>query len=95
MVSAHTRHERQRHTATIAFILSGLSLLELHSRSRRYGGSAEPLEIEAYLHGLHALPASEHDLLARALNERLSEMHCSYRAAYSRPEAADRPPGHQ
>lgn len=93
MVSAHPGDERQRRTATIAFILSGLSLLELHSRSRRHGGSADPLDIEAYLHGLHPLPDCEHDLLARALNERLSELNCSYRAAYS--QAPDRPPDHR
>ena len=95
MIFARTGSHRQRHTATVAFILSGLSILELPSRSRRNGGTADPLAIEAYLHGLHPLPPAEHDALARALNERLHERHCSYRASYSRPEAADRPAGAQ
>ena len=83
MITAHTGYERQRRTATIAFILSGLSLGALWARSRRAGGTAALAEIEAYLHGLLVLPAAERDCLAQALNGHLHERNCSYRATYS------------
>ena len=38
------------------------------------GGSFDPLDAEAYLHGLLLLPALERDLLAHAVNERLEDL---------------------
>jgi len=52
----------------------GLSLDELWMRYFALGGMGTSLEIEAYLFGALVAPPHEHDLLAVALNERISEL---------------------
>ncbi|PRC52793.1 hypothetical protein C6A85_57105, partial [Mycobacterium sp. ITM-2017-0098] len=46
------------------------------------GGDAGRFELDAYLNGAIALPPSQHDVVAHAINERLNEI-APPRAPYS------------
>lgn len=60
----------------------GLSLDDLWMRYFALGGMGTSLEIEAYLFGALVAPPHEHDLLAVALNERISELGGDHPVAY-------------
>jgi hypothetical protein len=57
------------------------------------GGEADPLAVDAYLHGLTELPAGQRDILAHAANERIDLLVGSSRAGYSRNVRDVRPHG--
>jgi hypothetical protein len=52
----------------------GLSMTELWMRYFELGGMSAPLELEAVLHGALLPNAHDGDVIAVALNERLSEL---------------------
>jgi hypothetical protein len=70
-----------------AYDASQLSVTELWLRYFAIGGAASELEIDAYLNGVIALPAVQHDMLALAINERLAEI-----SPPSAPYSKDFPP---
>lgn len=57
------------------------------------GGEAGPLEVDAYFHGLTEFPAGQRDILAHAVNERLTVLVGNHRATYSRTVRDIRPRG--
>ena len=57
------------------------------------GGEAGPLEVDAYFHGLTEFPAGQRDILAHAVNERLTVLVGNHRATYSRTVRDTRPRG--
>ncbi|HYO38958.1 MAG TPA: PP2C family protein-serine/threonine phosphatase [Nocardioidaceae bacterium] len=71
----------------IADALTGAELTheELWLRYFGLGGTAGLMELEAYVHDLMPLPAGERDMLAHAVNERLTELAGPGPAPYSRP----------
>jgi hypothetical protein len=74
----------QRVRSADAYRAAQLSMEELWLRYFTMGGMAGQFEIEAYLHGIIALPPLQRDILTHALNERLDELDSEYRrASYS------------
>ena len=61
-----------------------LTLEQLWMRYFALGGSADLLDVDAYLSGLASFPQSERDLLAHAVNERLDELIAPHRVPYTR-----------
>jgi predicted DNA-binding ribbon-helix-helix protein len=53
---------------------AGLSHGELWMRYFELGGMSTPLQLEAILYGALVATASDHDLIAHALNERFVEL---------------------
>jgi hypothetical protein len=76
--------EEQRHSLSRAFQHAGLPVEQLWLRYFALGGDGSPLDVDAYLHGLVELPATQRDVLAHAVNERLDELTTTFRAAYSK-----------
>ncbi|SEL92749.1 Serine phosphatase RsbU, regulator of sigma subunit [Blastococcus sp. DSM 46786] len=68
-----------------------LSLEQLWVRYFALGGTADLMEVDAYLHGLAPVPSAQHDLLAHAVNERLDELLTRHRVPYTRTIRAGRP----
>jgi hypothetical protein len=74
----------QRVRSADAYRATQLSMQELWLRYFTMGGMAGQFEIEAYLHGVIALPPLQRDILTHALNERLDELDSEERrASYS------------
>lgn len=71
---------------------SGLSTNGLWIRYFALGGSAEPLTLEAVLHGALDTSDLEHDQVAHTLNERFTELGRNHPVPYRRPELADPEP---
>ena len=65
-----------------AFEAAHISVDELWLRCFSLGGEAGRFELDAYLNGAIALPPSQHDIVAHAINERLNEI-APPRAPYS------------
>ena len=65
-----------------AFEAAHISVDELWLRYFGLGGEAGRFELDAYLNGAIALPPSQHDIVAHAINERLNEI-APPRAPYS------------
>ncbi|GHH40609.1 PP2C family protein-serine/threonine phosphatase [Lentzea cavernae] len=78
-----SRQDEQHRALTHAFRRSELTLQQLWTRYFALGGDAGPVEVEAYLHGLMPLPASQRDTLAHAVNERLDELTWPQRVPYT------------
>ena len=68
-----------------------LSLEQLWTRYFALGGSADLMDVDAYLTGLTSFPDNQRDLLAHAVNERLDELVEPYRVPYSRAIRLGRP----
>lgn len=66
-----------------ALPVAQLTVGELWLKYFALGGSADQLELEAYLYGVHAFPALERGLVVQAVNERLAEMLLDLRIPYS------------
>lgn len=79
-----TTDERQHHLIQVAFSRAQLSVEELWMRYFSLGGSAGPVELEAFVDGMLTLDPLQRDLVAHAINERLDELHWRHRAPYSR-----------
>lgn len=65
--------ERQQQLVRGAAARAGLTARELWVHYFSIGGSAAEFEIDAYLHGMTALPPQDRDVLAHAVNELLTE----------------------
>ncbi|WP_052436162.1 PP2C family protein-serine/threonine phosphatase [Georgenia sp. SUBG003] len=63
---------------------SGTAVEALWMRYFQLGGTAGPVEVEAYVAGLGSLPALDRDVLAAAFNELLDEQAPPERVPYSR-----------
>ncbi|HEX2130071.1 MAG TPA: PP2C family protein-serine/threonine phosphatase [Actinophytocola sp.] len=74
----------QQRSLSRAFQRAQLPVSELWLRYFALGGDAQPLDVDAYVHGLTELPATQRDMLAHTVNERLDELAGTHRAAYSR-----------
>lgn len=61
----------------------GLSLDDLWMRYFALGGMSTALEVEAYLFGALVASPHDHDVLAVALNERISELGGDHPVPYS------------
>ncbi|WP_279536033.1 PP2C family protein-serine/threonine phosphatase [Blastococcus xanthinilyticus] len=68
-----------------------LSLEQLWVRYFALGGTADLMEVDAYLSGLATLPDDQHDLLAHAVNERLDELLARHRVPYTHTLRTGRP----
>ena len=66
--------DRRREAIKAACRLGQLDLQDVWFRYIALGGDAAPLELEAYLVGLMPFDDYQCDILAQALNERLSEL---------------------
>ena len=79
------RDDDQRSALRAAYEHSDLTLEQLWMRYFALGGHADPVDLDAHLVGLLALPTDQQDVLAHALNERVEEVAAHYRVPYSRP----------
>ena len=68
-----------------ALARTGLSIPELWVRYFALGGDASPFALEAYLHGVLEPAALDHDMIAHALNEELSDRGQDRPLGYIRP----------
>ena len=66
-----------------ARVHAGLSHPELWLRYFELGGMGDPVEVEAYLHGVLLASDHEHDVLAHAINERCVELGGNHPVPYS------------
>ena len=72
---------------------AGLSIDQVWLDYFALGGEADPLDVDAYFHGLTELPAAQRDVLAHAVNERVDLLVDGRRAGYSREVRETRPRG--
>lgn len=77
--------DRQRHLIRAAQAGARLTDDVLWLRYFALGGTAAPVELDAFLHGALDLPPSERDRVALAVNEELDEQARRVRAPYARP----------
>ena len=68
-----------------ALARTGLSLPELWVRYFALGGNASTLALEAYVHGALELAPIDHDMIAHALNEELTDLGEDHPVGYMRP----------
>jgi hypothetical protein len=83
----------QQRALSQAFQHAQLPVSQLWLRYFALGGDADPVDVDAYVHGVAELPAMQRDLLAHAVNERLDELACTHRATYSRTVRDTKPHG--
>ncbi len=81
----------QRPALVAGYAHADLSLEQLWMRYFALGGTGDLTDVDAYLHGLLALPDHQRDLLAHAVNERLDELFTRHRVPYSRVIRPHRP----
>src|SRR5690606_4356315 len=77
--------DRQRRLILAAQHKAHLTVGELWRRYFELGGTASPLEVDAFLNGAMALPGDQRDRLSLAVNEHLDSLAGQRRAPYSRP----------
>jgi hypothetical protein len=70
---------------------ANLTLEQLWMRYFALGGSADLMDVDAYLTGLTPFPDGQRDLLAHAVNERLDELVARHRVPYTRMMRQGRP----
>ncbi|WP_231486375.1 PP2C family protein-serine/threonine phosphatase [Candidatus Blastococcus massiliensis] len=85
------RPDGRRSALAAGFTHAGLTLDELWMRYFALGGTADLMEVDAYLSQLLPLPDGQHDLLAHAVNERLEELVAPHRVPYTRVIRQARP----
>ena len=73
--SRHQLFENARHSA-------GLTLEQLWLHYVALGGTLVVFDLDAYLAGLTPIPTAQQDVLACALNERLTDLHQATRVPY-------------
>ncbi len=64
-------------------VISGLSYDEIWQQQAVFGGTAGPLEIEAYVLGLLRPDPHQHNLIAQAINERFIEQGGDHPVSYA------------
>jgi hypothetical protein len=74
-----------------AYAHTGLTLEQLWMRYFALGGTADLVDLDACLAGLLPLAPDQHDLLAHAVNERLTELFHEHRVPYRRTIRTGRP----
>jgi hypothetical protein len=84
-VPSYASADTQRSALQILVQRRFLPLDELWLAYFSLGGTADTLEIEAYLQGALSLPAMEVDVLAHAANERLDDLAGRLHVPYSTP----------
>jgi hypothetical protein len=77
--------QQQRHLLQVAVDRTQLTPDELWLRYFSLGGTAGPLEVDAYVNGLVDLDAPQRDRLALAVNERLDDLVLAQRVPYAQP----------
>ncbi|MDQ2625054.1 MAG: serine/threonine-protein phosphatase [Actinomycetota bacterium] len=77
--------ERQRRLIVAGQHKAHLTVGELWRRYFELGGTASPIEVDAFLNGALALPGDQRDRLSLAVNEHLDGLAGQRRAPYSRP----------
>ncbi len=70
--------DEHRRLLGLAYKRANLTLQEMWLHYFALGGTADIVELEAYLHGLLSLPPLQRDILAHALNERLDDLKVPY-----------------
>ena len=70
---------------------AGLSVADVWLRYFTVTGEAGPLEVEAFLTGLMPLSSHQHDVLAYAVNERLTELSMGEGLPYEGDRGRDLP----
>jgi hypothetical protein len=83
--SSHQPAGRHRSALQILLQRGSFTLDELWWSYFGLGGTADSLEVEAYLHGALSLAPVEADMLAHAANERLDDLAGRLRVPYIRP----------
>ncbi|MHA7189298.1 hypothetical protein ACX80N_03250 [Arthrobacter sp. MDT2-16] len=66
--------QTQQRSAWRAAHAAGLTASDLWLHYYSVGGALEPLELDAYLHGMYLLPQSERNRVAVALNELIDDL---------------------
>jgi hypothetical protein len=69
---------------------AGLSYGELWLRYFELGGMSAGFELEAFVHGLRAPSAYDHDIIALAINERLVELGGHHAVPYCHEDVGHR-----
>jgi hypothetical protein len=83
--------EEQRSALAQAYRKAELSLEQLWARYFALGGNLDLVDVEAFLTGLVPMPATERDMLAHAVNERLDELRSQRRVPYTHAIRQRRP----
>ncbi|MGY1723663.1 PP2C family protein-serine/threonine phosphatase [Blastococcus sp. SYSU DS0533] len=83
--------DAQQPALAAGYAHADLTLEQLWVRYFALGGTADLMEVDAYLNGLAPVPGAQHDLLAHAVNERLDELLTRHRVPYTRTVRAGRP----
>ncbi|WP_236827609.1 MULTISPECIES: PP2C family protein-serine/threonine phosphatase [unclassified Blastococcus] len=83
--------DAQQPALAAGYAHADLGLEQLWVRYFALGGTADLMEVDAYLNGLAPVPDTQHDLLAHAVNERLDELLTRHRVPYTRTFRAGRP----
>ncbi|HEX8508128.1 MAG TPA: hypothetical protein VF635_01325 [Propionibacteriaceae bacterium] len=84
---------QHQHQLSKAFAHAELTVNELWLRHFALGGDAAPLELDAYLNALMPLTEHEHNILAVAINERLTEIGQPHAPYYEPPSLTRSQPG--
>ena len=66
--------QTQQRSAWRAAHAAGLTASDLWLHYHSIGGLLEPLELDAYLHGMYLLPQGERNRVAVALNELIDDL---------------------
>jgi hypothetical protein len=93
-VSANDRaspEDLQQSALSAGYAHADLTLEQLWMRYFALGGSADLMDVDAYVSGLAPFPEGQRDLLAHAVNERLDELVAPHRVPYTRTIRAGRP----
>ena len=75
----------------LALAMSGLGRFEMWVRYFALGGSASPLELDAFFNESLEFTDLEHDIVSHALNERLLEMGLSPLLPMREPDPQEEP----
>lgn len=91
-----------QHEQTLgALTFAGLTVDEVWLHYLNMGGGIGETEVDAYLHGMMALPAGERNCVSQAVNELIDDLgddlggNCNalYRAPYSSDHSSSKRPG--
>jgi hypothetical protein len=83
--------QHQHSAFRASFEVADLTLEQLWMRYFALGGSGDLVDVDAQLSGLLLLEATQRDILAHAINERIDELTSRHRAPYTRPFRQGRP----
>jgi hypothetical protein len=85
-------HDSRHHLFDRALRRADWTPRELWLAAISRGGTVSVLDLDAFLYGLNSLPPDQQDVLALALNERLSDLYESAKVPYlATPGSSDSP----